>query len=363
MKKINPINVIRDDARFRIAFIFMFIAIVIAMAVIFSFLMWPLMFAIVFFIALKGIHDRLCRITHGRTLSTFIIIFLFILLIIIPVAFLLYALAHQSYIFYQSIAFKISVDDITGLYKGNRQINEILRIFGISEQEAIQKTLELLKNVSYQFFTGLTGILGMSIGVVIDFFFMILILSAMFAKSHLLSELAYQIVPLPRVFEKGMFGRIREVIKVLVAGNGVIMLLQGLAVSVGFLLTGIPVYLLAGFIAAILSLIPVVGTSLVWIPAVIYFAVQGEFITALILGLWCFSAYMVLENVVKPKFFGDKLKFHPLVFFFLLIGSIGAFGIPGIIIGPVLLTVFFSLWEVYRMLYLEAEPVVKRKRV
>ena len=58
----------------------------------------------------------------------------------------------------------------------------------------------------------------------------------------------------------------------------------------------------------------------------------------------------------EAAIFGTRLNFHPLVFFFLLIGSLGAFNLPGIIIGPILLTLFFSLWEIYSILYVENIP-------
>jgi predicted PurR-regulated permease PerM len=71
---------------------------------------------------------------------------------------------------------------------------------------------------------------------------------------------------------------------------------------------------------------------------------------AIFTAVWCFMWYMLLENLVKPKVLGDKLNFHPLIFFFLLIASIQAFSLPGIIIGPILLSLFYSFWEIYKLL-------------
>lgn len=102
--------------------------------------------------------------------------------------------------------------------------------------------------------------------------------------------------------------------------------------------------------AALLSLIPVIGTSLVWLPAVVYLVVTGAYLKALFLGVWCLAWYLLLENLVKPKAFGKKLNFNPVIFFFLLIGGIQAFGLPGVFIGPLILTLFYSLWEIYKML-------------
>jgi len=105
-----------------------------------------------------------------------------------------------------------------------------------------------------------------------------------------------------------------------------------------------------GSIAAIFSLIPVIGTSFVWLPASLYLLAIGSPVKALIIALWCLGWYLLLENVLKPVVFGEKLKFHPLILFFLLLGSLQTFGLPGIIIGPIMLTLFFSFWEMYKIL-------------
>jgi predicted PurR-regulated permease PerM len=100
----------------------------------------------------------------------------------------------------------------------------------------------------------------------------------------------------------------------------------------------------------VLSLIPVVGTTIIWIPAAAILALKGSYAAALFLGLWCLFWYFLLENLVKPVILGDRLNFHPLLFFFLLLGSIQTFGLAGVIAGPVLLTLFYSLWEIYQLL-------------
>jgi predicted PurR-regulated permease PerM len=128
------------------------------------------------------------------------------------------------------------------------------------------------------------------------------------------------------------------------------MVMQGTALGIGFFIAGIGMSQLWGSIAAILSLIPAIGTMFIWVPAVVYLIVSGNYLNSIFLGIWCLLWYQLLENLVKPKFFGEKLHFHPVIFFFLLLGSIQAFGLPGVIVGPLLLTLFYSFWNVYKLL-------------
>jgi predicted PurR-regulated permease PerM len=128
------------------------------------------------------------------------------------------------------------------------------------------------------------------------------------------------------------------------------MILQGFMVGFGLFIAGIGTPLLWGTAAAVLSLIPVIGTSFIWIPASIYLSVNGDYGMAIFVAGWSFLWYMILENIVKPKVFGDRLHFHPLLFFFLLLGSIHSFNLPGVIIGPIILSLFYSFWEIYKVI-------------
>jgi len=229
----------------------------------------------------------------------------------------------------------------------------ILKTFDLSKGDLIHKIMMILGEASDKFLSKLTGMVGLSMKFLVNFLFMIMILTALFSEGKRLGDFMYRIIPFPREVEQSIYGRLREVIKVLVAGNIVIMILQGAAVASGFLIFDIKIPVLGGFLGALFSLIPVVGTSVVWLPAVIMYALSGKYLAAILLGVWCLGWYLFFENVAKPKFFGDRLNFHPLVFFFLLIGSIAAFNLPGIILGPILLTIFFSLWEIYRILYID----------
>jgi predicted PurR-regulated permease PerM len=259
------------------------------------------------------------------------------------------------------LAQKMTIANLQDYLFGDDRVRMFLRTIKITRVEFIQKFMLMLQSTSFDLFSSLKSLVGVSLDFVVNFFFMILMLFAIFTEKKKLGELLYHIIPFPREIEKNIVSRLRDVIKVLVAGNIAIMIMQGFALGVGFFIFGVGVPILAGCVSGLFSLIPVVGTSFVWLPAVIYYVAVGKYLTAALLGAWCIFWYLFFENFVKPKFFGSKLDFHPLVFFFLLIGSIGVFNIPGIIVGPILLTVFFSLWKIYSFLYLEDPEPFERE--
>lgn len=342
------------EKRFRIMFLILFFAVLIVTVYIFKFIFWPLLFAFVFFVALKPLHDFISRFIKKKWIATSIVILLFILLIFIPFLFLLMSLADQAFEFYQFVARKFMRVNIDEYIYGDDRIRFVLRSLKITRTDVLQKILEFLQTTSFNFFSSITGMVKISLSFIGNFMFMIILLIAMFSDGKRFGNAVYNVIPFPREIEKKIYTRIRDVIKVLVAGNILVMILQGLMLGLGFFILGAGMPVLAGSIAAFFSLIPVVGTSVVWVPAVLFYVLSGKIATAVLIGVWCLVSYLAIENFIKPKFFGDKLKFHPLVFFFLLIGSISVFNLPGIIVGPIILTIFFSLWEIYSLLYLES---------
>jgi len=96
-----------------------------------------------------------------------------------------------------------------------------------------------------------------------------------------------------------------------------------------------------------LSFIPMGGTALIWVPAAILLFVQGSFLKGIILlGLGVLGIGMV-DNLLRPFFISSKTNIHPLLLFFAVLGGIQAFGLIGLVIGPLIATLCLTLIEIY----------------
>ncbi|HMB20294.1 MAG TPA: AI-2E family transporter [Spirochaetota bacterium] len=338
---------VSENRRLKILFLVLFLIVIASLGYIFRYYFWPFLFAIIFYMGLKPLLDYILKYLKIRLLCSTVLIIFLIAVILIPLFILLVALANQTYAFYLFLQQSFDPLVFQQLLHKSDMAQELIGILNISETEIMQKIVAYLQRMSLNFFSNLTGLLSFSIKFALDFFFMLLILFFLFKDGYRLEEPFYRILPFPDDIEMDVIDRLRQVIKILLAGNLLIMVLQGSMVGVGFIIGGVGMPLLWGSIAAIFSLIPVIGTTFVWVPAVLYLVALGQFGDAAIVAIWCLAWYLLLENLVKPVVFGEQLKFHPLIFFFLLIGSIQAFGLPGVIIGPILLTLFFTFWEMY----------------
>lgn len=346
----NSYTVISQNNKLRTLFLILFFGVSLTLLYIYQYYLWPFLFALILYIPLRPLHDFMAIYLKKRTLSSIVIMLSLILLVLIPFFFVLLSLADQTYELYIYLQQQYS----TGILKSFIQNSDIMKAissyFNLGDGSIFKQTVDFLSNTSFKLFSNLTTILTFSIKLLLNLFFMLLILFFLFKDGNKLDKKIYKILPFPDDIEKEVIDRLKEVIKILFAGNLLIMLAQGLVVGIAFYIFDVRMPLLWAAVTAVLSLIPAIGTPLVWGPVVVYFIYSGSYLTAIILGLWCLFGYLILENVVKPLVFGERLKFHPLILFFLLLGSIQAFNLPGVIIGPILLTLFFSLWEIYKLL-------------
>ncbi len=345
----DSLSILKGNKKLLFLFYALFSAVLILMIFIFKSFIWPFLFALVLYIVLRSLNNYLIKYLKSRWLCSTIIIFLIIIFILIPLFFILFKLAYQAYDFYLYIQNQYDQGTFDDLFK-SYLVKKLLSYVNVAEINIFKQLVELLGKTSFSIFSNLTAILSFSVKFILNIFFMLVILFFLFKDGDSLSEKFYKAMPFPDDMEKNVVHRINMVIKIVFTGNLFIMILQGAVVGISFAIFGLAAPLLWACVTAILSLIPVVGTSIVWVPAILYLAFKGYYASAVIMGLLCLLGYLILENLVKPKVFGKKLNFHPLIFFFLLIGSIHIFNLPGIVIGPVLLTLLYSLWEIYKIL-------------
>jgi predicted PurR-regulated permease PerM len=340
---------LRHDRTLKVLFLLLFGAVIAGLALIFRYYFWPFLFAVILYMAVKPIHDFLLMYLKNRGLVSAVMILSMIILVLVPLFFVITAIIEQAYQLYMIVQREIQAGAIRDIYALSA-VENLMAYLSIDPGDVASKIADMAERASGMFLSSAQAVIAYPLKLLVNFFFFILMLFFLFKDGGRLGSLVYRVLPFPEELESKVVNRMNEVIRVLITGNMLIMLLQGLMVGIGFRILGVPLAFLGGSVSAILSLIPVVGTCLVWGPMVIYLLIIGSYLKALILGAWCVFWYLVLENLVKPKAFGRRLNFHPVVFFFLLLGSIQAFGLPGVLLGPLLLTLFYSLWEIYKML-------------
>jgi len=123
---------------------------------------------------------------------------------------------------------------------------------------------------------------------------------------------------------------------------------QGGLLSLGFWVLGLPSPILWGLVTGLCSLIPIIGSALVWGPAVILLFITGHWWKGLILLGWSAAVVGQVDNVVRPYVISERAKMNPLLVFFALLGGVKAFGVLGVFIGPLVLSASLVVFEMLR---------------
>jgi predicted PurR-regulated permease PerM len=174
-------------------------------------------------------------------------------------------------------------------------------------------------------------------------------------------KLLYKILyylPLQDRDEQRMLQKFTSVTRATLKGTAVIGILQGGLAGIAFWAVGIPSAVFWGTIMAVLSIIPGIGTALIWGPAVIILAAGGNFLKAGGLGIFCALVVGSIDNLLRPILVGKDTQMHELMIFFGTLGGIIMFGIMGMIIGPIVAALFITIWEIYGVAFKDILPQV-----
>ena len=208
----------------------------------------------------------------------------------------------------------------------------------------------------------LIGSLSSATVVTVNFLFMLFVLLyTMFFflmdGERLLGKILYYL-PLEDRDERRMLDKFTSVTRATLKGTAVIGLLQGTLAGLAFAVAGIPSAVFWGTVMAVLSILPGIGTGLVWVPAALILAAGGHWARALGLGLFCALVVGSVDNFLRPRLVGKDTQMHELMILFSTLGGIALFGVLGVIIGPIIAALFVTVWEIYGVVFSDLLPAV-----
>jgi len=313
-------------------------------------LVWAGILATVFHPLFSAVSRRL---RHPRLASALSCVLLTVV-IVLPAMFLLFMLAEQSVSAYRMLEARV-VPGGPGYFEAVRKASSyqwfLVKTKGLGLPEpdlgalaakAIRIVSEFLVNRSASVVSGLTHF-------VVNFFVMLFALYYLLLKGpDILRELR-QLSPLRPEHEEKIIEKFRAIALATFGGSLATALIQGAAGGLIFLFFGLPSPLLWGAVMAFLSLVPVVGTALVWAPLVVYYILTGAVWKGIILLVVFAGVVGTVDNVVKPIFIRRGAEIDTLWIFLSVLGGIGVFGFLGLFLGPFLVTILLVLVEICKV--------------
>lgn len=195
--------------------------------------------------------------------------------------------------------------------------------------------------------------------LIVDFFMMLYAMFFFLIRGRRYLDHGLQYLPLRESEQRQMLQRFNSVARATLKGTLLIAIVQGTLGGTIFAILGIPAAVLWGLLMIVLSLLPVIGGAIVWVPAAIVLAIQGAWIKSLILVVFCSLIIGSIDNVLRPRLVGHDTGMSDLLILFSTLGGIGAFGAIGFLVGPLVAALFVTVWEIFGKVYrdeLDVEP-------
>lgn len=349
------------QARFAKLFI---ILLAIGISIVFFGMIKPmavaLLLAAVFAGMFNGLYDRFVSWSRGRkALSAMLTVSVLMLVVLVPLAVLIGIVASQAVEVTSSVGPWIErqmhqPDQLDRWLWSNPRL-EWLQPY---QQQLMTKVSQLAGVVGAFLVNSVASatrgtasfLLSLFVMLYATFYFLI-------SGKKVLATLLYYI-PLEPDDENLMVEKFLSVTRATLKGSLVIGIVQGVLAGAAFAVAGISGAAFWGTVMAVLSIVPAVGTSLVWIPAVVYLFVTGETGTAIALAVWCVIVVGTVDNFLRPMLVGRDTKMPDLLVLVSTLGGLFYFGAVGFIIGPIVAALFISVWEIYGRAYAEYLPPV-----
>ena len=200
--------------------------------------------------------------------------------------------------------------------------------------------------------------LGKVLGAAFKIFLVIVAMYYLFRDAERVKAAAHDVLPLEWEQSHAIFERTREVINASIYGVLVIAAIQGTLGGLAFWFLGLSSPLMWGAVMFLLSMIPVIGSTIVWIPTAVYLLVTGHVFKGVFLVCWGVLVIAMMDNLLRPRLVGRRTRLHELIVFFSVLGGLTVFNALGLVIGPVVVAITLALLDVFRRAHRPAAVTV-----
>ena len=356
------IDTLQNGDRFRRGFL---LALVIGITAAFLWMVWAFVMTTVLAAILAGLFHPLYRRVYRRVgergwLAAMVTVLFVLFVIVVPLALMLGLVASEALRLSTAVAPR--VEDLIAHPNQLPTLLEKLPFYShIAPYRAqiLARGGELVGNLGRCAVSSIWATTAGTASAILQFFILLYTLFFLLIDGPELLRKITSFLPLSEDEKGQVLGKFVSVTRATLRGTLVIGIVQGTLGGLSFWAAGIDGALFWGTVMVVLSVLPVVGGALVWVPAVIVMSVQGHWQSAL--GVALFNALIVgsVDNVLRPRLVGRDTELHDLMILFSTLGGIAAFGPMGFIIGPILAAVFVTSWEIFGAAFGDVIPVAQ----
>jgi predicted PurR-regulated permease PerM len=326
-----------------------------------GYMVWRIMAPFVSALALAAIIVTICHPLYVRirermpkknkSLAAFLSTMLVLTVIVIPVTLISFLVVREILDFYQDLGSGgLSIQD--SIFALQHTIQSFAPGFEIDLTEQIRRSAQWLTSNLGAIFAGtISTIFVFFIALIGSFYF--------FRDGKEFLQLIIKASPLPDHEDEIIFDRMGRAVRSVATGTLFVAMIQGTLVAIGFTLFDIERSILWGSIAALGALVPGIGTTIVTAPAIVYLFFVGEVFNAVGLLIWSIVIVGLVDNLIGPYLLSRGNNLHPFIILISVLGGISLFGPVGFIIGPVVVTLFLVLLEIYNQYIIQEKQITE----
>lgn len=332
-----------------------FVVLLVVVTLAFGWILWPfygaIFWAAVLAVLFAPVNRRIeQRLGQRPMLSAIATLAIIVVMVILPSALITATLLQEGYAVYERFQ---SGELSFGRYF--RQVLDILPAWmtGLLDTFGLTSLGDIQEKLSQGLAKGVQVVGGQALNVgqntlefVVSFFIMLYLLFFLLRDGSELVRRIRKAIPLSEALQRNLFGKFTTVVRATIKGTIVVALIQGALGGLIFWFLGIPSPVLWAVVMAFLSLLPAVGTALVWAPVAIYLLVSGSVWQGVVLVAYGVLVIGLVDNVLRPVLVGKDTRMPDYVVLISTLGGMAIFGLNGFVIGPVIAAMFIAAWDV-----------------
>jgi len=335
---------------------YFFITALFLVSVLIFFIFLPffeiILISVVFALVLSPLYKKISKFLGGwNRVSAVIVILLFTVVIIVPSFFLATELFGQSKDLYTELTNNTKIDYLQKITDSiEKPVRTVYPDFSLDMGKYVSGLVENITSHLTSILTSVASIITSIILIFISLYFFL-------KDGSKFKKILISLSPLSDEYDEHIASKIKQTINATVKGVLLVAVIQGILAGLGMFLFGVPNATLWGSVSAIASLVPGLGTAIVFIPAVAYMLIIGNTPFAIGLILWGVLIVGLVDNFLTPYLYSKSIQIHQLIMLFAVLGGLAFFGPIGFLFGPIAIGLFFSMLEIYQTLILQKKPL------
>lgn len=288
-------------------------------------------------------YHGLARTIRNENVAALFVLFLVIVIILLPIYLISTALVNQSsgLIYtsnelYKQVNWEMCDYDFCDTLKNN------IEYFDFKLEFLINNFGSYLISTMKSIFVSVTNFFINIFVFIFAFFFLI-------KDGDKFMKYLRRLIPMKDEYKHSLFIRFREVSLAVFIDSILIAIVQGALLGVGLKIVGVSSPVFWGTIASFFALIPMVGTTIIWIPIVIYFLLVKNYLSGIVLLVYSLIVVGLSDNIIRMLLLNKKIKIHPFLILISVLGGIEVFGFLGIFLGPIVISLLISVVQLYQL--------------